>query len=215
LQLHDPRGTVWNGSARLLLTGGAGSLDAAALPGRVDWQLRPALAGLSVQLHAPCCTPEPLRLRATLGWSGVWVQVADAHAHGPAELLGGLGTPWNTLQLEGDLGLATQGLSVQWSPGRLVLAGQAQLLATRLSSRLSTLRPLGSYRITVNGGATSTLQLDTLEGGLQLSGQGRWVGARLHLEGEASAAPEREAALANLLNIIGRRSGTRTLITIG
>ena len=32
---------------------------------------------------------------------------------------------------------------------------------------------------------------------------------------EASAAPEREGALANLLNIIGRRNGARSLITLG
>jgi general secretion pathway protein N len=74
---------------------------------------------------------------------------------------------------------------------------------------------MGSYRITVNGGATSTLQLATLEGSLQLSGSGRWVGSRLRFEGVASAAPEREAALSNLLNIIGRRNGARSIITIG
>ena len=74
---------------------------------------------------------------------------------------------------------------------------------------------MGSYRITLLGGATPTLQLDTLEGSLQLTGNGQWVGSRLRFTGEASAAPEREAALANLLNIIGRRSGARSIITIG
>ena len=43
----------------------------------------------------------------------------------------------------------------------------------------------------------------------------KWVGGRLRFRGEASAAPEREAALVNLLNIIGRRSGARSLIAIG
>jgi general secretion pathway protein N len=37
--LVDARGTVWNGSARLTLTGGAGSIDAATLPGRLTWRL--------------------------------------------------------------------------------------------------------------------------------------------------------------------------------
>ena len=40
--LADARGTVWDGTARLVLTGGAGSTDATALPGRLQWQLRPA-----------------------------------------------------------------------------------------------------------------------------------------------------------------------------
>jgi general secretion pathway protein N len=41
------------------------------------------------------------------------------------------------------------------------------------------------------------------------------VGQRLRFTGEASAAPEREAQLSNLLNIIGRRSGARSLISLG
>ena len=36
-----------------------------------------------------------------------------------------------------------------------------------------------------------------------------------HFTGEASAAPDREAALSNLLNIIGRRQGVRSIITVG
>ena len=74
---------------------------------------------------------------------------------------------------------------------------------------------MGSYRMTLLGGNTPTLTLDTLEGSLNLSGQGQWVGSRLRFSGTASAAPDREEALANLLNIIGRRSGARSIITIG
>ena len=46
-------------------------------------------------------------------------------------------------------------------------------------------------------------------------GMPMWVGGRLRFSGEASASPEREAALANLLNIIGRRQGSRSVIQIG
>jgi general secretion pathway protein N len=213
--LADARGTVWAGTARLVLTGGEGSNDAATLPGRVQWQLRPAFNGIAARIGADCCTTTPLQLRVALGLGNARITVADSVSLWPAALLAGLGTPWNTLQLDGELGLSTQGLSVEWSAGRLALAGRAELAAARISSRLSTLRPMGSYRITLNGGATSTLELATLEGSLQLSGTGRWVGSRLRFEGVASAAPEREAALANLLNIIGRRSGARSIITIG
>ena len=87
-------------------------------------------------------------------------------------------------------------------------------MLTGLSSRLSTLKPMGTYRIHLQGGQPATLALATLEGRLQLSGSGRWVGSRLHFRGEASAAPEHEAALANLLNIVGRRSGSRSLISV-
>lgn len=215
LVLDDPRGTVWDGSARLVLTGGAGSSDAAALPGRIDWQLRPRLNGLRARVGADCCTREPLQAHITPGFGGATLTVGDHRSQWPAAVLTGLGTPWNTLQVDGQIHLSTQALSVEWAAGRLALGGRAQIDAMGISSRLSTLRPMGSYRITLNGGSVATLQLDTLDGSLQLSGTGRWVGSRLRFEGTATATPEREAALSNLLNIIGRRNGARSLITIG
>ncbi len=61
----------------------------------------------------------------------------------------------------------------------------------------------------------TTLTLDTLHGALRLSGSGQWDGARLRFRGEARAADGQEASLANLLNIIGRRQGALSVISIG
>lgn len=213
--LADAQGTLWNGSASLQLTGGAGSTDVLALPTPVRWNIRPRWNGLRAELVTACCTPRPLTLHLHAGWRSTTVDVDDGTTRWPAALLAGLGTPWNTLQLDGDMALSTHDLSVEWAEGRLALAGRAELQAQRMASRLSTLRPMGSYRITITGGATPTLQLDTLEGALQLSGSGQWVGSRLHFNGVATAAQGREEALSNLLNIIGRRNGARSIISIG
>jgi general secretion pathway protein N len=213
--LQDARGTVWNGTAQLVFTGGPGSSDATALPTRLSWNMRPAWNGLRVELSSECCTPTPLALNFRPGWRGGRLLVADGQSQWPAALLAGLGTPWNTLQLEGDFTLQTRALTLEWAEGRFLVAGHAELLAQRVASRVSTLRPLGSYKVALAGGATPRLQLSTLEGALQLQGSGQWVGPRLRFTGEASAAPDREAALANLLNIIGRRNGARSIITIG
>lgn len=213
--LQQPRGTLWTGSAQLVLTGGAASQDRAALPGRLQWQLRPAFDGLRVLLSADCCTPQPLQAQLHVRRGSVQLKLADGSSQWPAALLAGLGTPWNTLQPQGRLALQTRGLEASWAAGRMAIAGQAQLDALAISSRLSTLRPMGSYRLALQGGAVPMLTLETLEGHLQLSGNGQWVGQRLRFTGEASASPEREAALSNLLNIIGRRSGARSLITVG
>ena len=213
--LTDARGTLWSGSADMVLTGGAGSADSAALPTRVEWRLRPRWDGARAEVSTACCTSAPLVVRVGWRWGGGHATIGPSESSWPATLLSGLGTPWNTLQLDGDLRLVTKGLSVEWVAGRLAIAGQAELTAQRLSSRLSTLRPMGSYRITLQGGQTPTLQLDTLEGSLNLSGSGSWVGSRLRFSGIATAAPDRESALSNLLNIIGRRSGARSIITIG
>lgn len=215
LLLSEARGTVWNGSAQLVLTGGTASQDRTALPGRLQWTLRPTLTGAHAQIQAPCCTVQPLQARLALGFSQLRVVVGDGQSRWPAALLSGLGTPWNTLQPQGQLVLQTQGLQASWKAGRMVLEGQIQLDALDMSSRLSTLRPMGSYRLAVQGGEVPILTLSTLGGHLQLSGTGQWVGQRLRFAGEASAAPDREAALTNLLNIIGRRNGARSLINVG
>jgi general secretion pathway protein N len=213
--LTDARGTLWNGSAQLTLTGGAGSRDSTTLPSRLEWQLSPRWNHAVASLSAACCTPQPLRLRVAPHWGSVELTVTDGQSTWPASLLAGLGTPWNTLQPAGLLVLSSQGFSVMLVQGRLAIAGRAQLEALDLSSRLSTLHPLGSYRLTLQGGATPGLELGTLTGSLQLAGSGTWVGSRLHFEGTASAAPERVEALSNLLNIIGRRNGAQSIISLG
>ena len=231
VQLPQSRGTVWDGSAGLLLTGGADSRDASTLPGRIHWRIRPGWLGLQLTLQADCCTREPIELQAGLRWGGWQLRSANASSEWPAAMLAGLGTPWNTLQPQGTLSLSSKSLSVEWLDGRFRLGGSARIEALDMSSRLSTLRPMGSYRITLQPGTSvnvaqplspstdalgpPALELQTLQGALRLSGNGQWVGSRLRFRGEAVAEPERETALANLLNIIGRRDGARTIITVG
>jgi general secretion pathway protein N len=215
LLLQDAQGTLWSGSARLTLTGGAGSTDAASLPTRLNWSIRPGSSGLTVTLNTECCLRQPWQWRLQPTWGGARLSISDSPSQWPAQWLSGLGTPWNTVQAEGQITLATQALVLQWASERLLLSGQAQLDAVQISSRLSTLKPMGSYRLDLQGGSTPGFVLSTLEGALQLSGSGQWVGNRLRFEGAASATPERLEALSNLLNIIGRRDGARSIIKIG
>ncbi len=216
VQLSDARGSVWHGSAQLVLTGGAGSADALALPGRLSWHIRPQWNGARIQISADCCTPQPLELALSVPHQQPpQLTLADGQSQWPANLLAGLGTPWNTIRPQGQLALSTRGLGLLWAKQRVLLQGSLQLDATQMSTRLSTLVPMGSYRLTVDGGDTPALGLSTLEGSLQLSGQGQWVGSALHFQGEAAASPGRVEALSNLLNIIGRRDGARSAIKVG
>lgn len=216
VQLMQAAGSVWTGSARLEFTGGEGSRDHMALPGRIQWRLRPTWTGLHLALQADCCTTQPMQLAISPRWGGGQLTMEDsAPSHWPSGLLVGLGAPWNTLQLQGQLRLSTQNLSMLWSEGRPHLNGQAELQVLDASSRLSTLKPLGSYRLLLQGGDSPTLELSTLDGPLQISGSGRWVGSRLRFNGEVRAVPEREEVLDNLLNIVGRRKGPRSLISLG
>lgn len=220
--LADARGTVWNGSAAVVLTGGPGSRDASSLPGRLEWSVRPR--GLSLELRAThsCCLfgTTVLRWRPGLGRQTIELPAATGGiGQWPAAWLTGLGTPWNTLQPSGAIRLSSPGVTLHLMQGRWRLDGQINLDLAGIASRVSTLDELGSYRVVVSGrpdGAeNATLQLSTLSGALQLSGQGQWVGPALRFQGEATAAPGAEPALNNLLNIIGRRQGARSVISIG
>lgn len=229
LVLADARGTLWNGSARLILSPGPGSRDASELPQRLGWTMRPGWIdggpGLRLTLDQSCCIKPGAPLTASFGLDRLTVRLPDATPEQPwirwpAGWLSGLGTPWNTLQLGGSLRLSARELRLEWVQGRWRQFGDLQLDLLNLSSRVSTVAPLGSYRFSVNADpanpGVSTLRLSTLEGALQLSGTGTLnSGGKSRFTGEAGAAPGREEALNNLLNIIGRRQGARSVLTIG
>lgn len=223
LVLAEARGSVWQGSAVLVLTGGPGSRDASALPGRLHWTLRLDGRTLVLRARLACCLDEELALRVEPGLGRLRVLLpgqADAPARPLAQLplawLEGLGTPWNTLAPRGTMALASAGFVAESAAGRWRFSGRLEAELRGAASRLSTLPVLGDYRLGLTGVAdgSAALQLATRSGALQLSGSGSWAPA-LRFRGEARAAPGSEAALANLLNIIGRRQGAASLISIG
>ncbi len=228
VQLQEARGSVWNGSGRLVLTGGEGSRDALALPGRVTWQIGLAFnqnmlsgLGFNLNLHAACCMAQAAQLSFTpTPHLQTWqLHVSNHRSQWPAHLLSGLGAPWNTMQPEGTLILETKQLLLNVDQGKAWLQGGLTLTADNMSSKLSTLRPMGSYQVNLDGSTTPhampSLTLTTQSGSLLLSGQGQWQGSRFQFRGEATAVPEHAAALSSLLNIIGRRQGARSLLSLG
>ena len=254
LILADARGTLWQGHAVPVLTGGAGSRDAAALPGRLHWQLGWHDGTPALQLKHACCLDNPVLLRWRPGLAssrfellslpavplaaggaaapeasppaagradapvGVPASAPTSVGHWPVAWLAGLGAPLNTMRLSGTMQLSGQDLSLELVQGRLVLGGRAELALNQVASRLSTLEELGDYRLSLQGdprGQAATLQMRTARGALKLSGEGQWAASRLRFNGQAEAAPGFEPALSNLLNIIGRRQGALSLISIG
>jgi general secretion pathway protein N len=223
LLLTDARGTLWSGSALPVVTGGEGSRDAAALPDRLEWRL--GLAGLTpeLRLRQACCLRGQVRALVSPGWGRMSLRVLPDQGttigQWPAALLAGLGTPWNTMQMGGTLRLTSPGMTIESVQGRTRFTGDAALDIAHVSSRVSTLDTLGSYRLTLRGdaasGDASSLNLITVDGALRLSGSGQWSGGGLRFRGEAEAAEGSESALNNLLNIIGRRQGARSVISIG
>lgn len=225
LQLAEAQGTLWQGSALPLLAGAAGSRDASVLPSRLHWSLSPRWLGLRLMLSQDCCIPGDLLLDWQVGWRQQQVRIhLDGDApetqavlgHWPAAWLEGLGAPLNTLRPGGELQFSGRNLVLASTPEGWQLQGQAQVDLLQASSRLSSVDPLGSYRLVLQPeGTRLTLTLQTLDGALRLSGRGEIGPQGLRLRGDAQAAPGAEAPLNNLLNIIGKREGALSRISIG
>lgn len=226
--LLNPSGTVWHGSADWALSDGDASpsgASSARLPTRLQWRIGPdvdwshASLGLQLTLSSACCTTTPLQLTVSPTWQGLRVRSNDLTSHWPAAWLIGLGAPWNTVQAQGQLQLRTHQL--QWFqpwPGggkNAALSGQLELQWQRFSTRLSTLKPLGNYRVVVTGGDTIQMALSTLEGSLHMQGRGEWLQGRWRFRGEAKANTDAEAALSNLLNVLGQRRGNVSFMELG
>ncbi|WP_374594810.1 type II secretion system protein N [Aquabacterium sp.] len=228
LVLADAQGTIWSGSAVSVLTGGPGSRDARSLPGRLSWVMRPRVSGglgVSIAFTHACCLNGQPQLIAHLGLGRITAHIENSPegepglvGQWPAAWLAGLGTPWNTLDLGGTVRMTSQGFGLEWVQGRVRVSGQAEVALRNVSSRVTTLDHLGSYRLTIDGqsgNGSAAINLFTEEGALQLTGSGAWGPGGFHFRGDAAAREAERGALDNLLNIIGRRAGERSIISIG
>ena len=219
LLLADAQGTVWQGSAQLVLSPSFKAPSTVALPAPIHWQIWPTAGqpgvGLSLQLRADCCTPKPVQMLWWAGLEGGRLVLKDQVSQWPLHLLTGLGAPWNTLQPKGWLVFKTDNALIHKGAKGWQFDGELVLKVSEVSVSLSTLKPLGTYQLKLSGGETARLTLSTLEGPLQLSGRGELHQMRLTFSGQAGAAPTYEAALNNLLNLIGPRQGSQAYFNIG
>jgi len=215
LTLGDAQGTLWRGSAFI---GGAASANGAVtplLPGRFAWRLsRLVLLGeVDVQLENPAALSQPLSLRG--GWKQ-W-QLSPAALLLPAAGLAGLGAPLNTIAPSGTLRLSWSTLALALDGQHIAINGKTTLTMMDMASRLSNIRPLGSYAMVLDWqGQRAQLTLSTLKGPLVLDGSGALNAGRLQFSGQAQAAQGSEEKLANLLNLLGQRrtNGDKNIIAL-
>jgi general secretion pathway protein N len=200
VNLIEASGSLWHGSATLMLAAGPDASTATVLPGRVEWRTAfwPLLAGrVRMQLRQSEAMLEPVTVEGS--FDGATVSAGGIAL--PAALLSGLGAPFNTLDLQGSV-------RVTWTQWHLIRGnafGTLTLTLGDMISRASPVKPLGSYRVALQAqGATSTLDLSTLKGPLLLSGHGTLARGGTSFHGEASATPDARDNLAGLLNLLGR-----------
>ncbi|HEY1608534.1 MAG TPA: type II secretion system protein N [Paraburkholderia sp.] len=207
VNLIEPSGSLWRGSASLMLAAGEDTNGATLLPGRIEWRTAfwPLVTGhVQMSMRQTDAMQDPVTVDATL--KGATLSAGAISV--PASLLSGLGAPFNTLALDGAMQLS-------WSPWRKIgenAYGRLSVTLTDVSARASLVKPLGSYRAELLAeGASSTIELTTLKGPLLLDGHGSVSRASSSFQGTASASPDQRDNLAGLLNLLGRPTGTGTV----
>ncbi|MFM0181658.1 type II secretion system protein N [Paraburkholderia aspalathi] len=207
VNLVNPTGSLWHGSATLMLAAGSDMSAATLLPGRIEWRTAfwPLFTGrVRMTMRHSEAMPDPITVDATLRSATITPGALAV----PASLLSGLGAPFNTLDLQGDVRLAWS----DWRSFNQEAFGQLTVTLNDVSSRVSLVKPLGSYRLLFQAqGVSSTLDLTTLKGPLMLTGNGTVSAVSTSFRGTASAAPEARENLAGLLNLLGRPSGPDTV----
>ena len=206
LRLIDARGTVWSGSALLGLSDGR---QVMLVPGRLSWKI--GLAAIASGRVTADLSHPALSAPLAVSLAAKSIALNAGQAELPAALLVALGAPFNTVRPGGALGL--RWTDVEFKGG--VLAGNVQIDWHEAQSALSTVAPLGSYRLQVTGaGDTARLQLDTVRGPLRLQGSGTVKGGRVSFKGLASADPEMRPALIGLIGVLGSRVGDQAVLAI-
>lgn len=229
--LVDPEGSLWHGSARLMLSAGSRGSDGSdrgtsatiattattaaelgqggtLMPYRVSWRTRiaPLFTGrLQVVMQEERALSQPVLIDAQWGQATVYA----GNIAVPASLLAGLGAPFNTLDLQGAVQLS-------WTDWRVLSTGAFGQMVVDIhdaSSRVSRLKPLGSYQARFTAaGQVGNLVLTTLGGPLTLNGQGQWHAGHMDFTGRAQSSQEALPNLSGLLNMLGRREDSRTAL---
>src|SRR5260363_2009 len=185
VHLTAPSGSVWRGSAMLMFSAGAHAVAPTVLPERIEWRTAfwPLLAGrIQVSLRADGAMPAPVALEimrktASLGAGRLSL---------PASIFTGLGAPFNTLGLKGEIQL-------EWKRWRIFgNRGFGQLVL-----HLNRMQAEGDH---------ATLELSTVHGPLLLEGRGGWrAQGGFSFQGAARARAQERDNLRPLLTLLGPR----------
>lgn len=215
LSLGDVQGSFWRGSAFIGVASGMNGPVTPLFPGRFSWRISPAvlIGQLDVELENSQVLSQPAKVTGNLSQ---W-RLAAASLSLPPERLEGLGAPLNTIGPSGQIRLSWNGLEFTRYETKIDVTGMMQLELADMGSRLSSIKPLGSYRLSFDWhGQTADVVLLTVNGPMMLSGTGSLNGGRFQFSGKAFAEAGQEERLANLLNLLGqrRKDGERDVIAL-
>lgn len=200
VRLAEARGTLWSGTGQIEVRD---ANERAVLARSVAWRARPGHLFLGRLRYDISVDHAAKRFPVTI--TPARVHVADADINLPAAALGLAIPKMAPLELTGDVMLQVGQLGI--SQG--AVQGNVTLQWRAAGSGLAPVSPLGDYELRLNGeGSALRASLRTLQGPLQLEGQGSWsAGGRLEFLGTARVPAQHYQQLAPLLRLIAVERG--------
>jgi len=213
--LGDVQGSFWQGSAFLGAAKDRHSALTPLFPGRFVWKISPLIVfgQIDVALENTQVISKTVHLTGNLSQ----FRLSAASIVLPPERLEGFGAPLNTIGPSGKIKLKWNELEFTRHEARLDMQGLMQLMMTEMGSRLSSIKPLGSYQLDLNWhGQNAEIKLQSSKGPLLLSGAGTLKNGHLQFSGKAMADDGQDEKLANLLNLLGQRrfDGNKNVIAL-
>ena len=200
LRLAEAHGTVWSGAGQIEMRD---RMRRSGIAKNITWQVLPAYL-LRGQLRGEVGLDfAAKRFPVTLSRAGI--EVADADINLPAAALGVAIPKLAPLGLSGDVLLHIARVSF----ARGGVQGKATLQWRGAGSAYTRVSPLGDYELRFEGeGAAARASLRTLQGPIQLDGQGSWAsGGNPAFLGTARIPPEHLQQLAPLMRMIALERG--------
>ena len=200
LRLAEARGTLWSGTGQIEIR------DANRRTGiakNIAWRVLPAYLPRGKLLYEVALDHAVKHFPVTISLSRI--EVADADINLPAAALGLAVPKLVPLGLTGDMLLHVARLAFE----RGAIQGNATLQWRAAGSAFTPVSPLGDYELRFEGdGSAVRASLRTLQGPLQLDGQGSWTSGRNPLfQGTARIPPQHQQQLAPLLRLIAIERG--------
>jgi general secretion pathway protein N len=204
ISLGDTQGSFWHGSAFVAGAPNGNAPVTPLFPGRFTWDVSPLIVfgQVRVTLENPESLGKPVKIQGGLSQ---W-EISESSLILPSERLEGLGSPLNTIGPSGHIRLSWNNLQLTTQNGLPDLIGSMRMDLGDMASRMSPIKPLGSYQLTFDWrGQSADMVLATVTGPLLLSGNGKLQSGRFNFSGNAIAETGHEDELANLLNLLGQR----------
>lgn len=203
VRLDPIAGSLWGGKGRLVIYYPKTTLHDL---GQTEWRINPLwLFTGHVQLTVRA-NNQDRKIKTTLGIARNSFMLKDTEAEFPAPFVAQFYSPLSLISPQGKVRINTEGLTL--SPDKV--EGAAALEWLNAGSSLSSVQPLGDYRLDITGAdKNANLKLTTLRGDLEFTGQGQWQLQTGQVQINGSAQPRARAGeLESLLGMIGSDQGS-------